>query len=175
MRIDVRDLELRPLRYAGSLSQQELEFDPRDILIKGKVGINLLVERRGYDVRVRGTLKAQVELTCSRCLEPATIPIASDFDQLYESNAVHPLSGEIALQEKDTDIGFFSGDTIEINDIIREQILLALPMKPICREDCKGLCPHCAKNRNAVDCDCEHLFSDPRLAELSKIINRIRS
>ena len=175
MRIDVRDLELRPLRYAATLSQAELDFDPRDIQIKGKVGINLLVERRGFDVRVRGTLRAEAELTCSRCLEPVILPIASDFDQLYESNAIHPLSGEIALQEKDTDIGFFSGDTIEINDIIREQILLALPMKPICREGCKGLCPHCGRNMNAEACDCEMLFSDPRLAELSKIKNRIRS
>jgi uncharacterized protein len=175
MRIDVRDLELRPLRYAGDLNQEELDFDPRDILIKGKVGINLVVERRGFDVRVRGTLKAQAELTCSRCLDPANVSIASDFDQLYESNAIHPLSGEIALQEKDTDIGFFSGDTIEINDIIREQILLALPMKPICREGCRGLCPHCGRNMNAEACDCEMLFSDPRLAELSKIKNRIRS
>src|SRR4029077_11551396 len=148
-RIDVRDLEVRPLRYAAALNQEELDFDPRDIQIKGKVGINLLVERRGFDVRVRGTLRAEAELTCSRCLEPATLPIATEFDQLYESNAIHPLSGEIALQEKDTDIGFFSGDTIEISDIIREQILLALPMKPICRADCKGLCPHCGKNLNA--------------------------
>jgi uncharacterized protein len=175
MRIDVRDLELRPLRYAAALSQEELDFDPRDIQIKGEVGINLLVERSGFDVRVRGTLRAEAELTCSRCLEPAIFPIASDFDQLYESNAIHPLSGEIALQEKDTDIGFFSGDTIEINDIIREQILLALPMKPICRADCKGLCPHCGKNLNAEACGCETLLSDPRLAELSKIRNRIRS
>ena len=175
MRIDVRDLELRPLRYSEALSPAELDFDPRDIHIKGKVGISLLVERRGYDVRVRGTLRAQAELACSRCLEPATVSIASDFDQLYESNAIHPLSSEIALQEKDTDIGFFSGDTIEINDIIREQILLALPMKPICRENCKGLCPHCGKNMNVEACDCETLFSDPRLAELSKIKNRIRS
>jgi uncharacterized metal-binding protein YceD (DUF177 family) len=82
MRIDVRDLELRPLRYAGDLNQEELDFDPRDVLIKGKVGINLIVERRGFDVRVRGTLKAEAELSCSRCLDPANVSIASDFDQL---------------------------------------------------------------------------------------------
>jgi len=175
MRIDVSELELSPLRYSGELSQQELGFDPRDVLIRGKVRIDLLVEKRGYDVLVRGTLKAQAELSCSRCLEPVEVGIASDFDQLYESNAAHRLTGEIALQEKDTDIAFFSGNTIEINDIIREQVLLAVPMKPICREDCKGLCPHCGKNMNLNTCDCGNLFSDPRLAELSKIRNRMHS
>ena len=173
MRIDVR--ELKPLRYVAEVSQQELDFDSSDILIKGRIGVDLLVERRGYDVRVQGTLRAQAELSCSRCLDPVTVSIASGFDQLYESNAAHPLSGEIALQEKDTDIAFFSGDTIEISDIIREQVVLALPMKPICREDCKGLCPHCGKNMNVKACDCENLFSDPRLAELSKIKKRMRS
>ena len=175
MRIDVRDLEQSPFRYSGMLSRDELGIRSEDFQIHGKVGIQLLAERRGYDVRVRGTLKVGVELPCSRCLEPVAVSIASDFDQIYESNAGHSLTGEIALQEKDTDIGFFSGDTIEINDIIREQILLALPMKPICREGCRGLCPHCGKNMNTEACDCETLFSDPRLAELSKIKNRIRS
>jgi len=175
MRIDVRELELRPLRYSAELSQQELGFDPKDVHIHGGVQVELLVEKRGYDVRVRGTLKAQVDLSCSRCLDPVRVGIASDFDQLYESNAAHPLTGEIALREKDTDIAFFSGNTIEINDIVREQVLLAVPMKPICREDCKGLCPHCGRNMNVDACDCGNLFSDPRLAELSKIRNRMHS
>ena len=77
----------------------------------------------------------------------------AEFDQFYQSRRDHRLVGEIELQEKDTEIAFYSGDFIEVSDIIREQILLGLPMKPMCREDCKGLCPYCGKNRNLEACN----------------------
>jgi uncharacterized protein len=106
-------------------------------------------------------------------LEPVRFPILAKFDQFYESNADHRLAGEIELQERDTEIAFFSGDFIEVADIVREQILLSLPMKPICQEQCQGLCPHCGKNRNLDACNCESVLVDPRLVKLLKIKNRI--
>lgn len=173
MRIDVRELELGPLTLSGEVSQRELKLDPDEILILGKILVELTAERQLQDVRVRGQFEAEVQLSCSRCLEPVRIPLVTRFDQFYESNAAHPLVGEIALQERDTEIAFFSGDFIEVNDIVREQILLALPMKTICWEDCKGLCPHCGKSKNYENCDCDRLLVDPRLAELLKIKNRM--
>jgi uncharacterized protein len=173
MRIDVRELELGPLALKGEILPSELGFDPSEIQVLGGIQIDIAAEKQSLEVRVRGRLNTDVELACSRCLEPVPFPVATEFDQFYESNADHPLQGEIALQESDTEIGFFSGDFIEVSDIAREQILLSLPMKPMCREDCKGLCPHCGKNRNLKDCNCESVLVDPRLVKLMKIKNRM--
>jgi uncharacterized protein len=102
------------------------------------------------------------------------VEAGQDFDLFYQPHAAgHPITGEIELKEKDTEVSFFWGDGIEVGDILREQILLSLPMKPICREDCQGLCPHCGKNRNLETCDCESVLLDPRLEPLLKIKNRI--
>lgn len=173
MRIDVRELELGPQVLRGEVAEANLGFDASEILVLGKIVVNLTAERQIQEVRVRGYFKVDVELPCSRCLEPVRLPIAAQFDQFYESNAEHRLEGEIELQERDTEIAFFSGDFIEVNDIVREQILLALPMKPVCQEACRGLCPYCGKNRNLETCNCEALFVDPRLAQLLKIRNRM--
>ena len=173
MRIDVRELELGPLALKGEILQSELGFDPSEIQVLAQIQIDLMAERQALEVRIRGRLRTDVGLACSRCLEPVQFPVTTEFDQFYESNAEHPLHGEIALHERDTEIGFFSGDFIEVSDIAREQILLSLPMKPICREDCKGLCPYCGKNRNLKDCNCESVLVDPRLVQLLKIKNRM--
>ncbi|MCI0418456.1 MAG: DUF177 domain-containing protein [Acidobacteria bacterium] len=173
MRIDVRELDLGPLALKGEILESELGFDPSEIRVLGRIVVDLTAERQVLEVRIRGRLTTDVGLPCSRCLESVQFPVATEFDQFYESNAEHPLHGEIALHERDTEIGFFSGDFIEVSDIVREQILLSLPMKPICREDCKGLCPHCGKNRNLSDCNCESVLVDPRLLQLLKIKNRM--
>lgn len=173
MRIDVRELELGPLALQGEVLPSELGFDSSEIQVLEQVRIELTAERQASEIRIRGRLTANVGLPCSRCLEPVRFSVATEFDQFYASNAEHPLQGEIALQQKDTEVGFFSGDFIDASDIAREQILLNLPMKPICREDCKGLCPHCGKNRNLQDCNCEAVLVDPRLIQLMKIKNRM--
>jgi uncharacterized protein len=173
MRIDVRELELGPRVIEGEVRKADLGFDSSDILVLGKILVKLTAERQLQEVRIRGAFQVDIEVPCSRCLETVRFPIAARFDQFYESNAEHPLEGEIGLQEKDTEIAFFSGDFIEVSDIVREQILLSLPMKPICQETCKGLCPHCGKNRNLETCNCESLFVDARFVQLLKIKNRM--
>lgn len=173
MRIDVRELESGPLRMSGEIPQQELNLDPNDLKVWGKIPVALTAEKAGREVRIRGQIQAEVVLLCSRCLEPIRISLTPQFDQFYQRAGSAHLVGEIALQEKDTEIAFFQGDFIEVSDIVREQIVLAVPMKPMCREDCQGLCPFCGRNRNQEACDCRALERDPRLAPLLKIKNRI--
>ncbi|MEW5975229.1 MAG: DUF177 domain-containing protein [Acidobacteriota bacterium] len=173
MRIDIRELDLGPLNLRGSIRAEELSLDPSEVALPGKIEVEVVAERQASNIRVRGHFATEIEVACSRCLEAVHLPLISDFDQFYQSNAEHHLMGEIELSEKDTELGFFSGDCIDVSDIIREQILLALPMKPMCREDCLGLCPYCGKNRNLTACDCESLSVDPRLAELIRIRNRM--
>jgi uncharacterized protein len=173
MRIDVRELELGPLVLKGEVLETDLGFDASELRLLDKVLVSMTAERQLREVRIRGHFRVGVELACSRCLEPVRIPILAQFDQFYESNAGHRLAGEIELREKDTEIAFFSGNFIEVADIVREQILLALPMKPICQEQCQGLCPYCGKNRNLDACNCESVFVDPRLMKLLKLKNRM--
>ena len=175
MRIDVRELELRPLNLSGEVPVEDLKLESSDIQVLGKIEVRLRAEKHAREVRVRGSFAAELELPCARCLEPVRIPLNAEFDQFYQSHKDHRLVGEIELQEKDTEIAFYFGDFIEVGDIIREQILLGLPMKPMCREDCKGLCPYCGKNRNLDDCNCHALFVNPRFAQLLKMRDRMNS
>src|SRR5882762_4145973 len=97
MRIDVRELELGPLALKAQIPQSELGFDPSEIQVLERIQIDLTAERQALEVRIRGRLSTDVRLPCSRCLEPVQFPVATEFDQFYESNAEHPLHGEIAL------------------------------------------------------------------------------
>jgi uncharacterized protein len=173
MRIDVRELELSPLAFCGEIPVGDLKLEASEVRVLGKVAVELTAEKHAQEVRVRGKLTAEFEVPCARCLEPVKVPLDAKFDQFYQSHETRRLVGEIELQEKDTEIAFYFGDFIEVSDIIREQILLGLPMKPVCREDCKGLCPRCGKNRNMEVCNCQALFLDPRFAQLLKIKDRM--
>jgi uncharacterized protein len=174
MRIDIRELDEGPITLTGEVPVKDLNFDPAEIRVLGPIVVKPTAEKQAQRVRVRGRFAVDVEVPCARCLEPVRVPLISEFDQFYQSNADQQLVGEIVLNEKDTEIGFFNGDFIEVSDIVREQILLALPMKPICREDCKGLCPHCGKNRNAEACNCQTPSTDSRLAPLLKIKDQMQ-
>jgi len=173
MRIDVRELDQGSLKLRGELTGGQLEFDEADGHLLQPVSVELVAEKHGHQVRLRGKLSALLELFCAKCLDPLRMEVSPDFDQFYEPNRGLKLTGEIALEERDTEIAFFNGDVIEVVDLVREQILLALPMKPVCREDCKGLCPNCGGNRNLRDCGCQTLNLDPRLAPWLKIKERL--
>jgi len=175
MRIDVRELDVGPLNLSGEVALEDLKIESSEIRVLGRIWVTLIAEKHAGEVRVRGRFTAEIQLPCARCLEPVRVPLAAELDQFYRSHKDHRLTGEIELQEKDTEIAFYFGDFIEVSDIIREQVLLGLPMKPICREDCKGLCPYCGKNRNLDACNCHSLFVDPRFAQLLKMKDRMNS
>ena len=169
MRIDVRELENGPIRVEGEVLPDQLNLQPGEGRVVENPRVQVVAEKHGRQVRLRGSLKVSLELACARCLDAVRMQLSPEFDQFYQSNPGSNLSGEIALTRVDTEVGFFNGDFIDVVDIVREQIVLALPMKPMCREDCKGLCRHCGGNRNVTDCGCQELGADPRLAPLIDI------
>jgi uncharacterized protein len=174
MRILIKELEVGPLRLSGEVLPEALKLDPNEVILQQPVKVTVTAEKHPLGIRVQGSYSAVGHVFCARCLEPYQVEAGQDFDLFYQPHAAgRPITGEIELKEKDTEVSFFWGDGIEVGDILREQILLSLPMKPICREDCQGLCPHCGKNRNLETCDCESVLLDPRLEPLLKIKNRI--
>lgn len=119
--------------------------------------------------RVKGHLTGELELTCSRCLEPFTLPIATDFDLQYVPRTDKASEGEKEVEEDDFTTAFYSEDQIDLGHLVMEQFQLALPMKPLCDAGCKGLCPHCGTNLNTGPCDCSEKWEDPRLAALRSL------
>jgi uncharacterized protein len=119
--------------------------------------------------RVAGHVTGEVELACSRCLELFTLPIASDFDLRYVPRAENVGEGEREVEEDDLATAFYDDEQIDLRHLITEQFQLALPMKALCTDACKGLCPQCGTNRNAGSCDCSPTWEDPRLAALKAL------
>ena len=110
-----------------------------------------------------------VELVCARCLDSVVEEISRDFDLFYRPMTSMAHDEELHLHLDDTEIAFFEGDGLFLADILAEQVNLAIPMKVICRSDCRGLCPHCGANLNNEECRCEKHASDSRLAPLARL------
>ena len=118
--------------------------------------------------RVAGHLTGELELTCSRCLESFTMPVATEFDLRYVPRTENVGEGEKQVEEDDLSTAFYSDDEIDLRHLIMEQFQLAVPMKPLCQESCRGLCPQCGTNLNTGSCSCTPKWADPRLEALKQ-------
>jgi uncharacterized protein len=117
-------------------------------------------------------MSAAVELDCVRCLEPFRLDLEEALDLLFLPPSANAGSNkeEHELKDEDLAVSFYRDDEIDLSLLIREQLYLALPMKPICRADCAGLCPACGANLNLTRCDCARETVDPRLASLRALL-----
>jgi uncharacterized protein len=125
------------------------------------------------DIRLKGRLSTGVELQCARCLEPVRQEIKRDFELLYRPLGADAGRDELSITDAEAEIGYYQGNGILLEDVLREQVLLALPLKITCRPDCKGLCPQCGKNLNQEQCSCSTEVEDPRWAALKDVRNRL--
>ena len=131
------------------------------------------VEKVGGDVfRAVGRVKARLELNCSRCLEPLQVPVDAAFDLQYVPQIENAGEGEREIGEEDLATAYYRDGTLDVGDLLREQFELALPMKPLCSDACRGLCPQCGANLNRAECGCAPVWEDPRLAVLKGLLNR---
>jgi uncharacterized protein len=145
------------------------EEDPDLRFLRAQVTGKVLLEKHGRDILVRGTLTGKLELNCSRCLEPFLAPVQSDFDLLLVPGP-EPVSAEgEELAAPDLDLDFYAGEVVDLEGILREQIILMLPLKPLCAETCRGLCPLCGANLDREGCRCKADKVDSPLAALAKL------
>ena len=150
-------------------------FDPQDseYRVAAPVDLTLDIQKLGGDVfGVTGRVKARLEVACSRCLEPFEVPVESEFDLRYVPQAENTGEGEREIGEDDLATAYYREGMLDLIDLMREQFVLALPMKPLCGEDCRGLCPVCGTNLNNGQCDCSPRWEDPRLAALKSLLPR---
>jgi uncharacterized protein len=146
--------------FKECFSEDEL---PGFSLVKAEV--NCLITKSGDTVYIRGELAAQISQACDRCLETATVPISGDFSYTLIPEKAETAE-ELELSAEELEKVYYQGDFIDLAPIICEQIILQAPMKILCADDCKGLCPHCGANLNTASCNCRLDVVDDRLAVL---------
>jgi uncharacterized protein len=181
MLIEIRELELHPIDFEEEFSPGVIDLgaDVRQRApLKSEGRAQLVEEHHGKrkslkDIRLKGELSTSLELLCARCLEPVTQDVARNFDLLYRPQGSDAGVEERAVAAAETEISYYQGEGLLLEDALREQVLLAVPLKVICAEDCKGLCPHCGKNLNREQCSCAEPLEDPRWSALKEIRDKL--
>jgi uncharacterized protein len=139
---------------------EEREWAHTQFSVKGEVINN------GRLLEVAGAIEGQARFACNRCLEEfsaqVTIPFSENFQELTEE----------LKQADDSEYTYYQGDELDITELVREYLLLAEPMKTLCREDCQGLCLKCGANLNLTSCSCLKGVIDPRLAALQQFLEK---
>ena len=163
-------LNLNKIRSAQERFEQvyqpgQFGADP-DFTVVAPVSLGFDIFKDKQQFRLVGGVRTTLELPCGRCLEPYTAPVDQAFDLRYHPRTLNTGEGERELEDDDLTTAFYENDEIDLGQLMQEQLYLALPMKPLCKDDCKGLCPNCGTNLNKAKCDCSTHWDDPRLAAL---------
>ena len=140
----------------------------------------VLHEHRGpkdivADIRLRGRFAGKFQIPCARCVEPVETPLEAEFDLIFRPGSADSEATERSITAPETEIGYYQGDSLALEDVLREQVLLSLPVKTLCEPECKGLCPRCGANRNNQPCSCEVGPSDPRWTALAGLRSQMKS
>jgi uncharacterized protein len=166
VRITLAALELHRIIISESFGPGSLDYHGAEFRQTAPVNFNGTAELLGEEIRIRGHLSTRLESSCDRCLGAVEIPISCDFDLFYRPEQTIAKEEEIEVPTGEMEVGFFSGDGIEIADVATEQVILSVPMKVICSTECRGLCPDCGVNRNLTRCDCAPRQQDSPFASL---------
>jgi uncharacterized protein len=183
----------RPDSGTGTASDDEFN-------VLGPVKLTGTLSRRGDRFKLKGRIIAALQLSCGRCLTPFPLPVNIEVDLTYiperppvvvakeplkadaakadaskrpaKGHKTPPVEEEVQLQEEDLDTAYYRDHVLDLAEMLREQFYLALPMQPLCRPDCQGLCPTCGIDRNVDTCQCKTEWIDPRLSVLKALVTR---
>jgi uncharacterized protein len=169
MFLDVKELAVRKLRIRRSYAPGSVDYHTTEMKQVEPLEVTATAELLEDQIRVEGNFETKIELVCARCLEPVVEDVSKSFDLFYSPLPKEAKPKEDQLKDDDTEIGFYQGEGLFLADILKEQVLLALPFKVICRSDCRGLCPSCGANLNHEECRCETHATDTRMAPLARL------
>ncbi|MGH9484991.1 MAG: YceD family protein [Terriglobales bacterium] len=158
--IEVKELRLHPVPFAMQWSAGKDAALSEVPEITGELRFEGKATLVGEGMRLQGHVRGDISPSCSRCLEPIPMTVDRDVDLLYEPEALIGDSAEVEIHPADTEVAFFSGKGVDLEEVAREQILLALPMQPLCMPNCRGLCPRCGANLNQGACACAPAADD---------------
>ena len=173
MFLSIKEMELRKIRFDETFQTGEIDFSGEELAQVSPLraqGSAELLPHTGNEMRVKGQYTVELASECDRCLGRARFPLDAGFDLFYRPMSVIAREEEVEIDEGEAEIGFYEDGGIELEDILREQVLLALPMQRVCSAACKGICPVCGRNRNETECDCRVAGHDDRWGALRNLI-----
>jgi uncharacterized protein len=182
MLITVVELEREPLEFDLTFAPGQIDYTS-EVEQKGLLAssgrADLIEEHRGprdivQDIRLRGVYRGAFEVPCARCVDPVQHLLAGEFDLIFRPAGADADLTEHSIGASEAEIGYYDKGSLSLEDVLREQVLLSLPARTLCREDCKGLCPRCGTNQNTDSCSCDEVSSDPRWTALSELSSRIK-
>ncbi len=145
------------------------DLEREGVSLEGPVRVEGTLLRAREEVYFRGSLTTRLSLLCSRCVARFSTPVEEEMTVNFLPFSRAPSEEEVELSSEELDISLYEGGLIELQGAVRDQLSLAVPMKPLCREDCKGLCPICGAELNKGPCGCQEDARDPRLQVLAKL------
>lgn len=170
MRIDLERIRLegRPFTWDETVEVAPEALGREDLVALGPVRWRGRVSWAVSGFRLTAHLEGEQTLVCDRCLEPIRAPVDEDLELFVVVREPRPLTGEHELSDEELGVLHLDEEVLDTEPLLIEQLQLQVPMKPVCRPDCKGLCPTCGADRNRADCDCSEDQVDPRWAALAK-------
>jgi len=169
-RLELEDIKLNLSEPATNLPALTDLICKTEVVFTSPLRIRLKAFLRNQLVEVEGTVETGIRQSCSRCLKEFDTDLHSDFALTYTNHVPDDADGkETELRADELGLIYFSGEEIDLQEGIREQIVLAIPIQPLCDESCKGLCPLCGGNRNETDCGCHSSQADNPFAALREL------
>jgi uncharacterized protein len=154
----------------------DLDLDERvpfqSLDITAPVKAHLRLTRSGSDVLVAGETRGEVTLQCGRCLKEFVLPVESALNTVYHPAETLKREEHYELRRDELDAGFYRNDILETDEVVSEQLLLNVPMKPLCSADCRGICPVCGTDLNAGDCGCGGGTKDSPFNSLKELLKK---
>ncbi len=169
MRIELENLEGGKGDFAHVYQPEDLNPIDERIDLTEPATVTGKVRLAGNEVFVNGHVDTRAKVECDRCLQPVEMPVNADFALEYIPGSEYESSPVAELTEAEMSVSVFDGQAIDVDEIVKEQIVLAVPTRMLCREDCKGICPECGIDRNTGDCSCSTSDIDPRWAALKNL------
>ena len=169
MRIELENLEGGKGDFAHVYQPDELNPVDERVRLTAPAAVTGKVRLSGNEVVVKGHVDTRAQVECDRCLQPVEAPVSADFTLEYITGSEYESSEVAELTEAEMSVAVFDGAGLDVDEIVKEQILLAVPTRMLCREDCKGICPECGIDRNTGECSCVADDIDPRWAALKNL------
>ena len=169
MRIELENLEGTKGDFAHIYQPEDLNPIDERVRLSAPANVTGKIRLSGNEVFVNGSVDTRAQVECDRCLQPIELPVKADFALEYISGSEYESSAGAELTEAEMSVSVFDGEAIDVDEIVKEQILLAVPTRMLCREDCKGICPECGIDRNTGNCNCVTNDIDPRWAALKNL------
>ncbi len=169
-------MQLDLTRYRRPVDRFDRTFEPGEVGDERDTYRVVAPVQLGFDIhkdkdkfRLEGRVDTELELSCGRCLDPYRLRVDAPFDIRYLPASAASTEPEHEVEDEDLETSYYRDDRIDLNELLREQFYLALPMKPLCRDECRGLCAQCGTNLNTGTCECAPAWEDPRLAVLKNL------